>query len=172
MEPNQTTTQDNTEIEVNPQSQQIIEAPKLKVVNESESSMQDFKAHFEKAKQGYVIKLPVCGLNVRVTTPDLMNMVIGENFPQEMVQSALELKGLAPKTAANEMSRDKLIKMMGFVDDFFCGAVISPKFTKDIQNNPEMIDIHLIDFQDKLVVIELINRGVDALSTFRPKADR
>jgi hypothetical protein len=173
MENNQTNTLD---AEVDTNQPTSIQSPLNVVPNGVAASLEDFKSHFRNAEKGYVIKLPVCGLNVRVKTPDMINMLLKDKFPQDMINVALQLKNLAPKTPVNEMGATELKKMVQFVNEFFCAVAIEPQFTTDIANNPDMFDVDMLDIGDKLIVIELINRGVEALSQFRPvqkgKTDR
>src|SRR5688572_4092211 len=123
MDDNQTQTQQITEVENSniqsqiPVKEQGFAIPKLQVVDEEESSAEDFRAYFEKSKKGYVITLPSSGLKVRTTNPDMMNMILQGKLPQEMLKQALQLKGLAPKTSIDQMSQEDLKKLSTLVND-------------------------------------------------------
>lgn len=131
------------------------------------STIEDFKEFFKKQDEGYVITLPNCNLNVRVSTPDIVNMVVNDQIPQELITVALQLKGVAPKQSVDDMDTHQLKKMVKFLDRFAADTIVYPKFTTDPENEPDKLPVSKLDLADKLFLVELINRGVKALSSFR-----
>lgn len=129
------------------------------------ASAEDFVKHFREAQRGYNIELPVAGLVIRVSTPDITRMVLDGTLPKDLLSQALQMKGIAPKTPANEMSKEDLEKMTIFLDKFFCSAVKEPNFAVEPEEGE--VDVSLIDIADKLFIVELISRGMDAIKNFR-----
>lgn len=134
------------------------------------TSIENFREYFDNLEKGYIIELPHSKLRVTVSPPNLINMFLDGSIPSNLMETALRLKGMAPKKTVENMDMKELKYMAQFMDKFFCDSVIFPTFSEDPQS-PDEFPVSKIDFSDKYFIFELINRGVERLEFFRRQSD-
>ena len=132
--------------------------------NQTVSSYEEFSNFFKEVEEGYVIALPSSGLKVRMTVPSITDMALNGQLPSELVAEAMRIQSSGGTPSIEDMK-----KFMEFLNLFFCKAVIEPKFSANPDSSKQELDVNKVDENDKTFVLNVVQKGVATLKTFRVK---